>query len=52
MLFNTTIKNNILLGKPDASDAEVEAALRSTNAWGFVSNQPQGIHTEAGAGGS
>ena len=35
-LFNTTIKQNILMGKPDATDAEIEDALRKTNSWGFV----------------
>jgi len=36
VLFNTTIKQNILMGKPDATDAEIEEALRKTNAWDFV----------------
>ena len=37
VLFNMSIKDNILLGKPDATDAEIEHSLRSTNAWDFVS---------------
>jgi len=40
VLFNTSIKENILMGKPDATDAEIEEALRQTNAWGFVSENP------------
>jgi len=28
VLFNMSIKENILLGKPDASDAEIEEALK------------------------
>jgi len=28
------------MGKPDATDAEIEEALRQTNAWGFVSENP------------
>ena len=31
-----TIKENILMGKPDASDLEVEEALKMSNAWSFV----------------
>jgi ABC-type multidrug transport system fused ATPase/permease subunit len=28
------------MGKPDATDAEIEEALRKTNAWDFVSAYP------------
>ena len=51
-LFNTSIAENVGLGKPGATAEEIEEALRSTNAWGFVSAQAKGVHTEAGAGGS
>jgi ABC-type multidrug transport system fused ATPase/permease subunit len=37
VLFNTTIRKNILMGKPNATDAEVISALKKTNAWEFVS---------------
>ena len=37
VLFNTTIRKNILMGRPNASDAEVISALKKTNAWEFVS---------------
>lgn len=36
VLFNTTIKQNLLMGKPDATDAEIKEALQKTNAWDFV----------------
>ena len=39
VLFNTTIKENMLMAKPDATDAEIESALRSANAWDFVSKK-------------
>jgi len=52
VLFNTSIKKNILMGKPDATDKEVETALRSTNAWEFVSRYPDGVDTNVGASGS
>jgi len=51
VLFNTSIKENILMGKPDATDAEIEEALRQTNSWGFVSENPEGIYRNVGAGG-
>jgi ABC-type multidrug transport system fused ATPase/permease subunit len=37
VLFNTTIRKNILMGKLNATDAEVISALKKTNAWEFVS---------------
>jgi len=51
ILFNTTIKKNVLMGKPDATDEEIIEALRKTNAWEFVSKYPKGINHEVGAGG-
>lgn len=39
------------MGKPDATDAEIEEALRKTNAWDFVSAYPDGMNTNVGAGG-
>jgi len=52
VLFNTSIKSNILMGKPDATDAEIENALRQTNSWGFISSYPDGVNTQVGASGS
>ncbi len=52
ILFNDTVKNNILLGKEDASDAEIEEALRIANAWEFVQELPDGIETNIGDGGN
>lgn len=36
ILFNTTIKENLLFAKPTATDKEVEEALRDANAWSFI----------------
>mmetsp|Transcript_6904 Transcript_6904/g.8250 ORF Transcript_6904/g.8250 Transcript_6904/m.8250 type:complete len:242 (+) Transcript_6904:883-1608(+) len=44
VLFNTTIKQNILMGKPDATDEEIVDALKKTNAWEFVSKGQDGIN--------
>lgn len=40
------------MGKPSATDAEIEEALKMANAWSFVSEQPDGINTNVGAGGN
>lgn len=37
VLFNTSIKKNLLLGKPNATDDEIVAALKAAEAWEFVS---------------
>ncbi|RKE95015.1 ABC transporter ATP-binding protein [Ichthyenterobacterium magnum] len=51
ILFNDTVKNNILLGKEDASDEEVIEALKIANAWEFVKNLPNEINTNIGDAG-
>ncbi|HOZ75633.1 MAG TPA: ABC transporter ATP-binding protein [Flavobacterium sp.] len=52
ILFNDTIKSNILLGKPDASDEEIIAALKIANAYEFVKDLPNGIYTNIGDAGN
>ena len=52
ILFNDSIKNNILLGKEDASDAAVIKALKIANAWEFVKDLPKGIDTNIGDSGN
>ena len=52
ILFNETIKHNILLGKQDASDDDVIEALKIANAWEFVKDLPQGIDTNIGDSGN
>lgn len=47
-LFDGTIKDNILFGRPGASDAEVEAAAKAANALGFISRLPEGLDTPIG----
>jgi subfamily B ATP-binding cassette protein MsbA len=51
ILFNDTIKNNILLGKQDATDDEIIAALKVANAYEFVKDLPNGIETNIGDAG-
>jgi subfamily B ATP-binding cassette protein MsbA len=52
ILFNDTIKNNILLGKQDATDEEIIEALKIANAYEFVKDLPNGIETNIGDAGN
>ncbi len=52
ILFNDTIKSNILLGKPDATDEEIIDALKIANAYEFVKDLPDGIYTNIGDSGN
>lgn len=47
-LFNGTVKENILYGRPDATDEEVIQAAKLANAHGFVQALPQGYDTQIG----
>ncbi len=52
ILFNDTVKNNVLLGNPNANDNEVIEALKIANAWEFVRKLPNGIETNIGDSGN
>ncbi|WP_418276881.1 ABC transporter ATP-binding protein [Isoptericola jiangsuensis] len=45
-LFSGSVRENIALGRPDASDAEVEAAARAVGVHDFVSSLPDGYATD------
>ncbi|XP_010552950.1 PREDICTED: ABC transporter B family member 19-like [Tarenaya hassleriana] len=47
-LFATTIFENILYGKPDATMVEVEAAASAANAHSFITLLPNGYNTQVG----
>lgn len=47
-LFATTIKENILFGKEDATMEEVVEAAKASNAHNFISQMPQGYDTQVG----
>jgi len=47
-LFNDTVRRNLLVGRPDATPAEVEAAARAAHAHGFIQALPQGYETRVG----
>jgi ABC-type multidrug transport system fused ATPase/permease subunit len=47
-LFNTSVRENLLYGKPDATDAELLAATKSAYAHEFIESLPEGYDTEIG----
>lgn len=51
-LFSGTITDNVMIGDPKASKADVESALRKANAWDFIKTFPKGLDTEVGEGGA
>ncbi|MFB9095132.1 MULTISPECIES: ABC transporter ATP-binding protein [Flavobacterium] len=51
ILFNDSIKNNILIGKPNATDEEIIEALKIANAYEFVKDLADGIETNIGDAG-
>ncbi len=48
ILFSDSVKLNILMGNPNASDEEVIAAAKAANAHDFIINLPNGYDTEVG----
>jgi ABC-type multidrug transport system fused ATPase/permease subunit len=47
-LFNSSIRENLLYGKPDATDEELHAAARAAYAHEFIVELPDGYDTEIG----
>jgi ABC-type multidrug transport system fused ATPase/permease subunit len=47
-LFNATVRENLLYGKPDATDAELIAATQAAYAYEFITEMPDGYDTEIG----
>lgn len=52
VLFNDSVYNNILMGKPDATKEEVIAAAKIANADSFISNLSEGYDTNIGDDGN
>lgn len=51
-LFNGSVRQNILLGKQDATEEEIQAAAKNAQAHDFIMNLPDGYDTEVGPGGN
>jgi ATP-binding cassette subfamily C protein CydCD len=47
-LFHGTVEDNLRMGKPDATPAELEAAARAANAHEFIARLPEGYRTVVG----
>ncbi|MBV9252428.1 MAG: glucan ABC transporter ATP-binding protein/ permease [Acetobacteraceae bacterium] len=52
LLFNRTIRENLLVGNPDASQREIEEACRLADAHAFIVRQPQSFDTLIGERGA
>ena len=52
MLFNRSIRDNLRIGSPDATDEAVEHACRLADAHDFIMRQPQGYDTTVGERGA
>jgi ATP-binding cassette subfamily B protein IrtB len=51
-LFDDTLWENIRIGRPDASDADIEDAARTAGLMSVIERLPRGRHTRVGEGGS
>lgn len=52
ILFNDSIRNNVALGKDNATDEEIIEALKIANAWEFVQDLPKKLDTNIGDSGN
>ena len=52
ILFNDTIKNNLLVAQNNATDDEIIEALKIANAWEFVKELTDGIYHNVGDSGN
>jgi ATP-binding cassette subfamily B protein len=48
LLFNRTIRDNLRIGRPDATDEQIEHACRMADAHEFIVRQPKGYDTQVG----
>lgn len=51
VLFGDTIRENLLLGRPEATDEELHDACRAAAVDGLIDSLPEGLDTELGSGG-
>jgi ATP-binding cassette subfamily B protein len=52
VIFSGTIEENVRIGKEDATEEEIVEALKTAQAWEFVSKLPEGIKTQVSQGGT
>ncbi|MEU6427480.1 ABC transporter ATP-binding protein [Microbispora sp. NPDC046973] len=51
-VFRGTLRDNLLIARPDASDAEVRRALEAVDAWEWAAALPEGLDAAVGSGGT
>ena len=51
-VFNTTLRDNLRVARPDADDATIRRACEQANAWEFIAALPGGLDARVGEGGS
>ena len=51
-LFDDSLYNNVIYGRPSATEEEVESALKAANLWELVTNAPEGWRQRIGANGN
>lgn len=51
-LFEGTVRENLVYGRPDASDDEIIKAAKMAEAWSFIEALPQGLETLVGERGA
>ncbi|GAB3135260.1 ABC transporter ATP-binding protein [Microbispora hainanensis] len=49
-VFRGTLRDNLLIARPDASDAEMRRALEAVDAWEWVAALPEGLDSAVGSG--
>jgi ATP-binding cassette subfamily C protein len=52
VLLHDSILTNVTLGDPELTEADAEYALKAANAWEFVSELPEGMHSSVGERGT
>ncbi|WP_068927062.1 ABC transporter ATP-binding protein [Planobispora rosea] len=50
-VFRGTLRDNVLIARPDADDARVRECLEAVDAWEWVETLPHGLDTVVGSGG-
>lgn len=51
VLFNCSIRDNMLFARPDAPESEIIEALKASNAWDFIQKMDKGLDTMVGGSG-
>ncbi|MEU7689033.1 ABC transporter ATP-binding protein/permease [Microbispora hainanensis] len=51
-VFRGTLRDNLLIARPGASDAEMRRALEAVDAWDWVAALPEGLDSAVGSGGT